>query len=67
METLKPNTVAVESTDDDISTPHKLTDKGKVWYEAFVSWYKKHLSSQLDPDNIPNITPRTATEATVFF
>ena len=63
METLKPNTVAIESTDDDISTPHKLTDKGKVWCEAFVSWCKKHLSSQLDPDVIPNITPRTATEA----
>ena len=61
--TLKPNTVAVQSTDDEIPTPSRLTAAGKVWYEAFVSWYKKHLSPQLDPDNIPNIIPRTYTES----
>ena len=61
--TLKPNTVAVQSTDDEIPTPSRLTAAGKVWYEAFVSWYKKHLSPQLDPDNIPNIIPRTHTES----
>ena len=63
METLKPNTVAVQSTDDEISTPSGLTAIGRAWYEAFVSWYKKPLSPQLDPDNIPNITPRTETES----
>ena len=63
METLKPNTVAVQSTDDEISTPSGLTAIGKAWYEAFVSWHKQHLSPQLDPDNIPNITPRTETES----
>ena len=60
---LKSNTVAVQSTDDEIPTPSRLTAAGKVWYEAFVSWYKKHLSPQLDPDNIPNIIPRTYTES----
>ena len=62
METLKPNTT-VESPADEIPAPHNLTAKGKEWYEAFVSWYKKHLSPQLDPDNIPYVTPRTATES----
>ena len=63
METLKPNTEPIESNDEDVHIPDTMTDDEKVWFYTFVNWYKKHYSPQLDPDNIPNIIPRTSTEA----
>ena len=62
METLKPNTEPIQSNDEDVYIPDTMTDEEKEWFNAFVK-YKKHYSPQLDPENIPKIIPRTATEA----